>query len=183
MARRPLCLPALRPSTRVASHAVRVSVSRLPQSFCLTVTERLEGEGGHHATQHNVIVAPESSHASPVPNKPFMWTQSTMKEEDGRQSWGGGSGLCEGNESHAVSVDVKHHGRRRRTTELGRWAWALIPYPTLPPSLISLVVSVDAKYHERRKRSSDWNYPTLAAWPASPYSPCAGAPPAKTVRL
>ena len=133
--------------------------------------------------------------------------------------------LCEGNESHAVSVDVKHNGRRRRTTELGRWAWALIPYPTLPPSLISLVVSVDAKYHGRRKRrtaelrscvkkvgqgsrslshsfpslinlvvsvdakyherrkrrhSFDWNYPTLAAWPASP---CAGAPPTKTVQL
>ena len=49
-------------------------------------------------------------------------------------------------------MDVKHHGRRGRTAELGRGAWAVIPYPTLPPSLISLVVSVDAKYHGRRKR-------------------------------
>ena len=26
--------------------------------------------------------------------------------------------------------------------------WALIPYPTLPPSLISLMVSGDVKHHE-----------------------------------
>ena len=30
------------------------------------------------------------------------------------------------------------------------WAWALIPYPILPPSLISHTVSVDVKHYERR---------------------------------
>ena len=29
-----------------------------------------------------------------------------------------------------------------------RWAWALIPYPILPPSL---TVSVNVKHHERRR--------------------------------
>ena len=32
----------------------------------------------------------------------------------------------------------------------GRWAWALVAYPILPPSLISRTVSVDVKHHERR---------------------------------
>ena len=36
----------------------------------------------------------------------------------------------------------------------GRWAWALIHYPILPPSLISLMVSVDVKHHERRRSLS-----------------------------
>ena len=33
-------------------------------------------------------------------------------------------------------------------------AWALIPYPTLPPSLIRLMVSVEVKRHGRRRRVS-----------------------------
>ena len=40
-------------------------------------------------------------------------------------------------------------------TELGvvwtqRWAWALIPYPSLPRSLILLVILMDIKHHESR---------------------------------
>ena len=31
----------------------------------------------------------------------------------------------------------------------GKQAWTLIPYPILPPSLISHTVSVDIKHHER----------------------------------
>ena len=32
----------------------------------------------------------------------------------------------------------------------GKWSWALIPYPILPPSLISHTVSVAVKHHKRR---------------------------------
>ena len=35
----------------------------------------------------------------------------------------------------------------------GGRAWALIPHPILPPSLISLTVSVDVKHNERRQRN------------------------------
>ena len=38
----------------------------------------------------------------------------------------------------------------RSCVRTGRWARALSPYSTLPPSLISPVVSVDVKHHERR---------------------------------
>ena len=37
----------------------------------------------------------------------------------------------------------------------GRWAWALIPYPILLPSLISHTVSVDVKHYERRRSTPD----------------------------
>ena len=37
----------------------------------------------------------------------------------------------------------------------GRWAWALIAYAILPPSLISHTASMDAKHHERRRKKED----------------------------
>ena len=59
-----------------------------------------------------------------------------------------------------VAVDVKYHEKKKDNTTqnsvavwTGRWAWALIPYPILPPSLISPTVSVDIKHHERRRWS------------------------------
>ena len=35
----------------------------------------------------------------------------------------------------------------------GKWAWALIPYPILPPSLTSRTVSVDVKHREKQNKT------------------------------
>ena len=62
--------------------------------------------------------------------------------------------------SFIVSVDAKplkvNLLTRVQDAELGavwtvRWAWALVPYPILPWSVISLNASADVKCHERRK--------------------------------
>ena len=60
--------------------------------------------------------------------------------------------------NHTVSVDVKHHDRRRRrrTTELRSCVnrevgLGLIAYTVLPPSLINHTVSGDVEDHERRR--------------------------------
>ena len=56
----------------------------------------------------------------------------------------------------------------------GRWSWALIPYPILPPSLISHMVSVDVKQHEWndmfRFNVNRWWAGALIPYPISPPS-------------
>ena len=58
--------------------------------------------------------------------------------------------------SPMVYVDIKHHERKMelaRAQELcEQRAWALIPYPILPLSLINHVVFVNIKHHKRKKR-------------------------------
>ena len=52
----------------------------------------------------------------------------------------------------------------------GRLAWALIPSPVLPPSLISLTVSVDVKHRERRRyRRSELRSCVNRDWALIPY--------------
>ena len=45
--------------------------------------------------------------------------------------------------------------RPQELCEQGRGAWALIPYPILPPSLM---VSVEVKHHGRRRRGCEWEW-------------------------
>ena len=53
---------------------------------------------------------------------------------------------------------------RKCVNEERRWAWtvSLIPYPTLPPSLINRMVSVDVKHHNRRREKKEDGKRTLA---------------------
>ena len=39
------------------------------------------------------------------------------------------------------------------TVRTGRWAWDLIAYPILPPSVIGPTVSVDVKHHGRKTKA------------------------------
>ena len=71
-----------------------------------------------------------------------MLVKTRLEGSQGRRLWTGFSDTSEFQSSGAVWT--------------GRQAWDLIPYPILPPSLISHTVYVAVKNHERKKNMSVW---------------------------
>ena len=76
-----------------------------------------------------------------------------------------------------VSVDVKQHrnetspGRARELCKQGGWwAFALIPYSILLPSLTNHAVPVQVKHHERKKSPGTLRH-SSPVWTGHPYTP------------
>ena len=103
----------------------------------------------------------------PGPNKPYgfcgrkatlNWThylraQELCESRRGRPVLPGPNkpyGFC----GRKATLNWRQYLRAQELCEQrGGRAWALIPHPILPPSLISLTVSVDVKHNERRQRN------------------------------